>query len=559
MDLLHSGAPVSRQGRFFAFALILAAGVICYFRSSLIIPKEEFGLEYVCSDDPAVSPEEFGKPVEDLGDLFTSHYNMYMTTNGRAPVHLLLGLFVNFLGLLLFFLLNAAVFMAVVWLAAKYAAGRVRSPSPMLYAAVLAGLLYFTPDQDLLWFAPAFAINYLWTLLATLLYLNLWRRSEDFTSANAALWIPAAFICGWTHEAFAIPVGGMMAVYLLRHPKRLFKGRSLIALGYAAGAALLVFAPGNFYRLSSSSEPIGFVSLVINTLWNCRHAVLMIVLAVIMGWMYFRRKPQAKAFVRDNSFDFGLLGFSFLLMLMLAGGGRGVVASDFFSLVLLCRFASRFSRWRVHVAVPLSVLALVVAHQVMITGELRRQRASYEDMIEEYLLSEDGTVVYDVPQVANPLAAPWVTPWDLPLASEEPFDYLMRGIVSRHYNHPGGAAVYLQLLPSADDGALRGGALFTADNLVAGSAGFYTAPSLAYYWKPVEESDSVPSLVYRFDPDDMSGVPFKKRIKFRVLGAENEEQVENLRKVKIGGRNYLVAAKGGRKVIAIDEEASAVS
>lgn len=541
-------------GKMFGIVLIIAAGLICYFKSVLIEPKEEFGLEYVCSDDPYASPEVFGEPVECIGDVLTSHYNMYMTTNGRAPVHVLLSLFVNFIGLDLFYLLNAVIFMIVIRLTVGYIADNGRQAPMWLYVAVLTGLLYFTPDQDILWFAPAFAINYLWTLLATLLYLSLWRRSCRFSTSEAAVWIPAAFICGWTNEAFAVPVGGMMGLYLLRHFKGMFKGRSVIALSYLAGTAFLVFAPGNFYRLESqTSETVGLASLVINTLWNCRHAVLMIVLAVLTGWRFFREKDGVIKFVKDNGFDFGLAGFSLLFILMLAGGGRGVISCDFFSLVLLCRFACRFCpfvRRRAAAVLAVAVFAVIVVHQVLIIDELKRQKESFEAMIGRYLASEDGTVVYDVPQVGSVVVSPWVTPWDLPLASEEPFDYLIRGIVSRHYGHPGGPSVYLQILPSADSEALAG--LFTPDNLVAGTAGVYTTSALSYYWKPAEIADTVPSLVYRFDPDDMSGVPFKKRIKFMVLGPENEEPVEHIRKVTIGGNSYMVLAKNSRNVIAID-------
>ena len=177
--------------------------------------------------------------VDSIGDLIASQWSHYMTWGGRTPAHTLIQLFV-WLGKDIFNVLNTAMFIALIVLIVRLADVRLTLRN-LLWIAL--GLWVATPEwiSTMLWLTGA--CNYLWMGVFQLLFLKL----SCGNKAPQGI-IPLGLLAGWSNEA-----GGLatlfVAICLIVGQKKIRADQWLGLLSFAAGYALLIFAPGNLNRL----------------------------------------------------------------------------------------------------------------------------------------------------------------------------------------------------------------------------------------------------------------------------------------------------------------------
>lgn len=207
-----------------------------------------------------------GEKVTGLADIFITQANHYQTTNGRFIIHSLTQLFASLAPRWVFSLFNAAVFVLLWWLSCKLilppksASGRRKyyGMGEGLFMLILLWLSVPRPGVTML-SLEAFAINYLWTAVATVAFMIWWRKAEEgdnrhrhigiFRLAGMAF---VAMIIGSLQESFSIPVCAGMSIIGLTIKFRFGARRIALASGYLIGALIEIAAPGNWARVAGS-------------------------------------------------------------------------------------------------------------------------------------------------------------------------------------------------------------------------------------------------------------------------------------------------------------------
>lgn len=541
-----SSGAIGRNSKLWLYvAIFLVSGVSFYLRSTPNIPMEDnldfsfvkFDVEYAACDYEPV-------PISGVDDIMYSLRDMYNGSNGRMPVHFLVMLFMGIIGVETFYVVNSLVFLIVSYLAAVFIFSR-RGLTPFRLLLMIIVLLYCMPQTESLWFCPAYGINYLWSLGASLLFLLIWRRDRALGWWQVALLCPLCYILGWTHEAFVVPVScALVLIYAVGYRKPLTSS-AILALAYIAGTATLLSAPavwsrtdesvGNFPGLLSWAVH-GTIGLLSNLPFDLAIAALL--------WMLLKHKDDFIRFCRSNLMLLAIMFFATGMVLVLVSGfTRGSLALTFFSVTVVLRVCSRYVRWKAPVYVTVGLLAVFAAHQSSIVVEARRHYAHYRDMIEDFLASPTGTVVYAPLTVANPLAAPWVDPWAIDIASSSLFDRAREKSVMFYYRQPEHKP--LRVVPPGEARLLSDpDAFFVPANRVPGTGGFYTVDGIDHL---IRRADGDPSaghtFTVRYDfSDGGAALPLRKRIKLRLYGLPECEQVD-AGDFTFGGHEYTAVIK----------------
>lgn len=536
--------------------ICVSAGVLFYLRSTPNIPMEDnlffsfmkFDIEDVTCDYEPV-------PISGLDDIVVSLHKMYNGSNGRVPVHFFVMLFMGIIGVETFYVVNSLVFVAVAYLASVFIFSR-RGLTPFRLLVTVLMLLYCMPQTATLWYCPAYGINYMWSLGATLLFLLLWRSKRKRQWWQIVMLCPLCYLLGWTHEAFVVPVSCMLVV-MYATGRRSVKSRSaLMALAYVAGTVTLVCAPAILLRTEGNvGHYPGLLSWTANAVTGLLSNIPFDLAVVALAWMFFKHRDDCKRCCRDwlplLLIIFFAAGMSLVLVM---GFSRGSLALSFFCMTVVLRVCCIYIRWRVLAYVTAVVLVLFVVHQSAIVVEARRHYRHYRAMIESFLVSPSGTVVYSPLKVANPLTSPWVEPWKLDIADGDVFDKAIEMGISFYYHHPWHKP--LKVISPEEASALQSGTLFTPDNKIAGSGEFYTVEGIDHLLRRADD-DSVAtgSYVVRYDvAGSVSGLSWRKRLKARLYGLPESEPL-TIGEFSYGGHRYVAGAKESTlRVASVDRE-----
>lgn len=195
-----------------------------------------------------------GKPVSGLADVIASQAAHYRLWGGRSVVHALTQMFL-YMGKGVFNIANTVMYLLL--LLEIYALAKPREKR-FCWTLLLA-------EHTFLFFRVSFfgtvflwldgACNYLWgTALALLPLLIIPRLLEKESVALGVIGVPLCFLSGWTNENAAC--GVLAAVFLLLADSAYRRKRTpvsawLCLAAQAAGAAMMILAPGNFARASA--------------------------------------------------------------------------------------------------------------------------------------------------------------------------------------------------------------------------------------------------------------------------------------------------------------------
>lgn len=555
MDSLR-GKIDMRRGQMWLYAVIfVAAGVLFYLRSVPNIPMEDnlvFSFVKFNVEDAACDYEPV--PISGVADIMQSLRDMYQGSNGRMPVHFLVILFMGIIGVETFYVVNSVAFLIVAYLAGVFIFTR-RGLTPFRLLATMIVLLYCMPQTESLWFCPAYGINYLWSLGATLLFLLIWRRDSMLCWWQVALLCPLCYLLGWTHEAFVVPVScALLLAYATRY-RKVKSSAAILALAYIAGTATLLSAPAVWSRADGSVGNFpGLASWTVNAIGGLLTNLPFDLSVAAMLWMLCRHKSDFKHFCSRNFVVLAIMFFATGMVLVLASGfTRGSLALSFFSVVVVLRILAMYVRWEARWYVTASVLALFVIHQSAIAVEARRHYLHYKEMVADFLASPTGTVVYEPLPVAIPLTQPWVEPWAIDVSSGNIFDRAREKCIMFYYRHPWHKP--LRVVPPAEARVLsRPEKFFIPANRVPGTGAFYTVDGIDHLLRRADD-DSAENHTFtvRYDfSDGGAGLPLRKRLKYRLYGLPETETLSS-GNFTFGGHEYTAVGKETTlKVAAVD-------
>lgn len=175
----------------------------------------------------------------------------YLTCNGRFIVHALTQLFVGLLGKEIFCACNALMFGLLVILTCRLALPHKQFGLGSGF--VIALLLWFCiprPGVTMLSLA-AYSINYLWTGVATLLFLLLWKAVEEHRAKGTLYLLICVYavIAGSLQESYSIPISAALILWWVVAGKHATSKEIAVIICYIAGTLVLICSPGNYQHL----------------------------------------------------------------------------------------------------------------------------------------------------------------------------------------------------------------------------------------------------------------------------------------------------------------------
>lgn len=222
--------------------------------------------------------------------------------NGRVWIHGLVAIFAGFRLYTLFDVCNTAMWFFLVWALMREGHVPIRTPWRFaLGAAVVWWLLWYAESCSM---NAAFAVNYLWTGVATVCMMALWRRLTRWGL------VPIAFLYGWSQEAFVLPMvvalaGGALARCVAAR-RVVVSVRQVAAWGLmVAGAAFLCLSPALLARAGGQVAYVGLGPMVLAvarmqaTVWLLLGPLTLLLGLLVVAWCnrgawrrLFMRKPE---------------------------------------------------------------------------------------------------------------------------------------------------------------------------------------------------------------------------------------------------------------------------
>lgn len=334
-----------------------------------------------------VFDERESSPVMSIGDVWDSQIDHYFTTNGRFTVHFLVQLFCGLVGKTAFAVCNALVWVILLFLLVRICGvgGYIRSGFYWLVAISLWILFVKLPVD------PPFQINYVWVAAATCGWLLMF-FSKTESKVRMVLVFVLSILCGQMHEGFSIPLSAGVLAFACRKRFRLTRIQLVSGIAYGIGALLVIFAPGNFVRLSMTAD---------NHDISIMHFVAMSMPVYIILIFLFIVKYCSERFYDKSNDKKDILGImycsavvSYVLCCFLNNFDRPAIPLYFFLIIIILSEVSlRKSGWIPPVALALFLYGMWITYDKFISqNNLNR----FSDEIrEKYKASANGVIYVD--------------------------------------------------------------------------------------------------------------------------------------------------------------------
>lgn len=286
-----------------------------------------------------------GLPIENIYQCFATQANHYFTTNGRFLVHVATHFFTAIAGLDIFRIVNSIMF-ALLWLATiKLSFHNISGTSEFKFVLPLFLLLIFIPDPGTTMFSlVAFAINYLWTAAAIFLFLIVLRHTATHNYRFKtgyhyyAILFVFAIVIGSLHESYSIPISLSLFCCLIFGYEKISSLPLTMILGFFIGAAISVFAPGNFHHAVQGGG-FDFDDILRKT--NALSSELLFSPITFIGiavliLIFIKSKPAIR-FIKENKFYFLTIISALILAIFTFTSSRQLFCPSVMAIILIAK------------------------------------------------------------------------------------------------------------------------------------------------------------------------------------------------------------------------------
>lgn len=435
---------------------LLAAGIFFYLRAHYRVPvQDEVVYSYVLDTDHYKGywePGALKTRIETFGDVVSSQVNHYIYLNGRSLVHTVEQTFSGVIDRNVYFVLASLMAILLIACVIRLFAVKASRSNPLLWMLTVILVFYGFIWPSRLLLSINLGCNYLIpSLLMTLTLMAMRWLGRDGVQVKWYTLVAASLIAlatGWSHEGFCIPLSATVAVYYLVNFSKFRRYGWCVAIPLFVGTLILMASPGNWDR--SEANPhltfpiIDSLSKILS--WPMTWALIIALVTCILS-----KSVSVGNYLRQR---WPILLFMAVTLLFLCYVGGGIysyvpfgLAELYLTVGLVSRLAWMQTTGRATIAVTASLLALFIAHQTVVTRYVKEQGDYQREMLERYLASDDGQVVYNPPTVpwyAKPFVCIWpMFGWseldvfsEALTHSEKPFSVLYPAEYEYVYNTP---------------------------------------------------------------------------------------------------------------------------
>ena len=490
--------------------VILLLSAIVFFCFNFFVPYYDddvwYALRYV--------PGETLSPIASFMDILVSQYHHYIGENSRALIHIALQSLLATLPDYGFDIANTLVFTLLLWCMALFIQKENRKVQPVTLLMIVAGIYWLLPDMDYLFYWAAGSLNYLWTSLASLSFLLLWRhiaphhKPITLATIGMALW---AFCCGFGHEALSLPIGATLLIYMIAHYRNIGANQTtIVAIAYGLGCLCILLSPG----LENKAQHIEynsvghFISSLILTLRNLR-AIPLCILTVAIACCRKPWRDAMRRFVKENIYLIICTIIAFVFVASIRSGAQTMrifYGAEFFALLLLLRIFYNILQTlpsRVVKASSLALASLLIVWAIAILPLAYHTGVAHKSIFEQYHDDQDG-IIFLQQEETSPINENWVmdihhiyyeapeSEWRafvVPLVDLDDTLAIPTPLIARNadmsyqlYNK------YIQILPWGAQEAIESPAtFFTTANKVEGNNPFYITRDSSYVIAPLSD------------------------------------------------------------------------
>lgn len=304
-----------------------------------------------------------------VADIIARQSNDYMHWSGRVVAHSVAQFWGGIAGKGLFNWINPFAICLLVWLLAQLADKDRKVRVSLL--ALSAGLIWFiVPDQYVTQFMIAGSMNYMWASMLVLLFLAAFKRmlEEPAGGWRGIGLVALAWLAGVWSEMYAVCVipALVIALFVWRRSIKMNGWSWGMLAAYAAGATIVVLAPGNFARMGGLAAEGDHVTGIGTKLVNVIIYVLdsplpWIWIATVLLWLF--NCKNERTFWKESCFDMVAIAVSIgFCVLSGAAWPRTHFPAYLFSFMMLVRVVSgyRMREWVGHVAILLALAVIVI-------------------------------------------------------------------------------------------------------------------------------------------------------------------------------------------------------
>lgn len=532
--------------------LLVISAVFCFINSidrELIL--DDISYQFIFEDDDTYMDIDSMRPVQSVGDIFSSLSYHYMHVNGRSLPHFFVQYFDSIGGMTAFAVCNTAVFVLFILLLTHYSVRLpMRTPvSSWWYLLVVLSVFYLFPNLEtgMLWFTPSYGINYLWGGMIFLLFLVLF----DSSRTPLIVMILLAILIGLQNEAFGIPLCGGLVIYFIIYRNRIERRKIIILLVLIAATAVTALAPGTIERaLSGDSNGHGVGGILLGAV-ECyvMIKIFWLYLLSLILTLIFKGRKFVTEYFRDNSLVALIFCTAVLFSVYAHSGKHSLAVVEIMSLILIVRLLKKckdeagqkimLGRKMQNVLMG-CIVVIFIASQTAVAVANRQMREEYIRMEKIYEQSPDGVTRMSCGNIGSPFNY-------TAIAYREyirPSHYTSSKFAYLHNQHDKKLPL---VLSEGDYRNLieRPDSFFTARRPVPGSAGAYECENM--YVVRVDSTQQIDSgLTYTawFDDDSfMQSLPWYRKLVYSLIGRYKAPKPLKFEVVETRHGRYILIGK----------------
>lgn len=359
--------------------------------------------------DGMIEPIDLHRRVSDFSDAFYSQVNHYKVMNGRFLIHFIIQCFCGFLGKSMFDVVNTVVYVFFLFLCVRFIG--VKTQLQTILALSLLWLLL--PIQHIFYYSISFAVNYLWTSLALILFLLVFRFqlsvSNDVKSSSLkkSCFLIFSIFVGALHEGYSLPLSCALFLYVIVYRKKLNRTTLFMICGIWIGTVIHILSPGTLQRGTSSLSGESIHSVLIMKMDVLRYSKRLYILILLCLITFHYNRKFFDCFIKRKQLEMFFIIMDFCFVLAVPHYTQRIefpleLLSVLLSIEMFLGLLDSKKKL-FYICVPLAIATII--HISLTTYYNQLVNNEYYEMFQEYKNSPTGQTHYrdlNIPKIVNP-------------------------------------------------------------------------------------------------------------------------------------------------------------